>query len=189
MTAMSTETPEKRALASADIESIRSICRDLGNDPARMMDILLQTQDRFRCISPRAMEVIAEATGLSRIAVEGVASFYAFFSETPKGQVTIRLCDDIVDRFAGLEEVVAAFEEALGIKVGETTADGAFSLEYTPCIGLCDQAPAAMINDLVLTRLTPARVQALVTDLQAGARLENVILDRFDERSPYERAT
>ena len=68
--------------------------------------------------------------------------------------MTIRLCDDIVDRFSGLDAVVAAFESELGIRLGETSADGAFSLEYTPCIGMCDQAPAAMINDLVATRLT-----------------------------------
>jgi [NiFe] hydrogenase diaphorase moiety large subunit len=84
-----------------------------------------------------------------------VATFYSFFSKTPKGRITIRLCDDIIDRFAGMPEVAKAFEEALSVKLGETTADGTFSLEYTPCIGLCDQAPAAMINDIVVGGISP----------------------------------
>jgi [NiFe] hydrogenase diaphorase moiety large subunit len=135
-------------------DQIVSICESYANDRHRMLDILREVQDRFSWISPKVMETVASQTGLSRIQVEGVASFYSFLSLTPKGRVTIRLCDDIVDRYAGLAEVVAAFEEVLGIRVGETSADRAFSLEYTPCIGMCDQAPAAMINDVVLTRLT-----------------------------------
>lgn len=107
------------------------------------------------------MEAIAAATGLTRIAVEGVASFYSFLSLAPKGRVVIRLCDDIVDRFAGLEAVQAAFEAELGIRLGETTPDGAVSLDLTPCIGMCDQAPAAMVGDLVAVRLTPDRARAL----------------------------
>ncbi|MBT8456684.1 MAG: NAD(P)H-dependent oxidoreductase subunit E [Alphaproteobacteria bacterium] len=189
METSSSPKPGKHDLSSAEIAYIQSVCEDFGNDPSRMMDILLRTQDRFRWISPQAMDVIAKATDLSRIAVEGVASFYAFFAAEPKGRVTIRLCDDIIDRFAGMDAVAAAFEDALSIEIGETTADGAFSLEYTPCIGLCDQAPAAMINDLVITDLTPERVRELVSDLKAGARAEDLLVDRFDERTPYERAT
>lgn len=154
-----------------------------------MMDILIDVQARLHCIPPRALEVIAEATGQSRIAVEGVASFYAFLSDTPKGRVTIRLCDDIVDRFAGMPDVARTFEEALAIKIGETSADGAFSLEYTPCIGLCDQAPAAMINDVVVGNLTAEKARKIATDLKAGVSPEGLVSDRFRELSPHERAT
>ncbi|SHH86549.1 NAD(P)H-dependent oxidoreductase subunit E [Marivita hallyeonensis] len=182
------DTAQKSGLSLEEKATIRSICREVEDDPARMMDILLRVQDRFRCISAPAMDVIAEATGLSRIAVEGVASFYAFFSSEPKGRVTIRLCDDIIDRFSGLASVTAAFENALSITVGETTPDGAFSLEYTPCIGLCDQAPAAMVNDLVVTNLTAERVHEIVAALKAGAPPEEVLVDRYAERTPYQRA-
>ena len=99
------------------IPDLRAICARYDNDPHRMLDILRDVQDRFRWISPQAMETVAEATGLSRIAVEGVASFYAFLSLEPKGRVIIRLCDDIIDRFAGLDAVTAAFEDALGIEI------------------------------------------------------------------------
>jgi len=181
--------PRGPALSPGEAEALRSICAALGDDPARMMDILLQTQDRFRCVSPAAMEVIAQATGVTRIAVEGVASFYAFLSDTPKGRVTIRLCDDIVDRYAGMPEVARAFEDALGIKVGETTPDGAFSLEYTPCIGLCDQAPAAMVGDAVVTNLTAERARGLIAALRSGDRPERAIVEGYARLTPYQRAT
>jgi len=170
-------------------DAVREICAEHANDPGRMMDILIAVQARFREVSPAAMEAVAEATGQTRVAVEGVASFYAFLSDRPKGRVTIRLCDDIVDRFAGLAEVARAFEEVLGIAMGETSADGAFSLETTPCIGLCDQAPAAMVNDVVLVNLTPHSAREAATALRAGTPPEALISDRFDQLAPHARAT
>ena len=167
---------------------IVSVCAAFGNDGHRMLDILRDIQERFRWISPETMEIVAAETGLSRVQVEGVASFYSFLSLTPKGRVAIRLCDDIIDRFAGLAEIVAIFEKELGIKVGETSADGVFSLEYTPCIGMCDQAPAAMINDVVVTSLTKDRAREIIAALKGGQRPREVVVPGFDKLSPHERA-
>jgi hypothetical protein len=89
---------------------VRAICARFSNDRHRMLDILLQVQERFRHVSEADMDAIAQATGITRIEVEGTASFYAFLSREPKGEITIRLCDDIVDRFSGLAEVQAVFE-------------------------------------------------------------------------------
>jgi [NiFe] hydrogenase diaphorase moiety large subunit len=165
---------------------IRAICARFGNDRHRMLDILLAVQADRHWISPAAMEAIAAATGLTRIAVEGVASFYSFLSLEPKGRVVIRLCDDIVDRFAGLDAVQAAFEAELGIKVGETTPDGAVSLDVTPCIGMCDQAPAAMLGDLVAVRLTPDRARAIARALKEGLSPAEVLVADHDLRSPLQ---
>ena len=163
-------------VVSAQDAEVAAICASFGNDRHRMLDILLAVQEARRCITPATMDAIAEAVGLTRIAVEGVASFYSFLSLTPKGRVTIRLCDDIVDRFSGLDAVVAAFEAELGIKLGQTSADGAFSLELTPCIGLCDQAPAAMINDVVATKLTVERATAIARGLKSGLSPAEVLV-------------
>lgn len=167
---------------------VARICESYANDPHRLLDILRDIQDRFRCISRETMKSVARETDLSEIEVEGVASFYAFLSVEPKGRVSIRLCDDIVDRFAGLEDVTEAFEKELGLKVGETSADGAFSLEYTPCIGMCDQAPAAMINDVVVTSLTPERAREIASALIGGKTPEDLVSQRFNELTPHERA-
>lgn len=172
----------------ADMQKeISSICETYNNDKHRMLDILLAVQKRFRHISPESMDLVAQQTGLSRIEVQGVASFYAFLSTEPKGRITIRLCDDIIDRFSGLDAVQKVFEDELGIAIGQTSGDGEYSLEFTPCIGMCDQAPAAMINDLMLTRLTPERVQEIVKGLKAGKSPEQLIDLDLGKLSLYEQ--
>ncbi len=135
-------------------KKINEICGSCNNDPARMMDVVRQVQSEFGSISDEAMDTIAVAMGCHRVQVEGVVSFYAFLSDKPKGKIIIRLCDDIVDRLSGYARIAKAFSDALGIEVGETTSDGLITLETAPCIGMCDQAPAAIINDVVFTNLS-----------------------------------
>ncbi len=133
---------------------VRQTCAKYNNDRRRLIDILWDTQREFQCINGKAMALMAAELSTQRIDIQGVVSFYAFFSETPKGKITIRLCDDIIDRFKGSKKIARIFVEELGIEIGQTSADGNFSLEYCPCIGMCDQAPAALINDVVVTNLT-----------------------------------
>ena len=179
---------EPESMQDPDQADVVRICETYGNDRHRMLDILRDVQDRLRCISRETMKTVAEQTSLSEIAVEGVATFYAFLSSEPKGRITIRLCDDIVDRFAGLAGVTEEFETAFGVKVGETSEDGEVSLEYTPCIGMCDQAPAAMINDVMVTSLTPQKAREIAAALKDGATPGELISQRFKELTPYERA-
>ncbi len=166
---------------------IKAICARFDDDPHRMLDILQEVQTRFRFVSAEAMEVVARATGLTRVAVDAVVSFYSFLSDTPNGRITIRLCDDIVDRFSGLDAVIAAFEAELGIKVGQTSDDGGVSLDVTPCIGMCDQAPAALINDVVLTSLSADRVPEIVERLRQGEAPGLLIGARYYQKPPLDR--
>ncbi|NQU43396.1 NAD(P)H-dependent oxidoreductase subunit E, partial [bacterium] len=146
--------------------AIRNICGDYGNDPNRMMDIVREVQSQFGCVQGENLDVIAQATSTTRVAVEGVVTFYAFFSEKPEGKVIIRLCNDIIDQMQGFDRIATAFKDALGIGIGETTPDGMISLEATPCIGMSDQAPAALIDDVVFTNLTRDTVFDICEKLQ-----------------------
>jgi [NiFe] hydrogenase diaphorase moiety large subunit len=145
---------------------IKDICQAYGNDRARMMDIVRAVQEIYGCVLGEALEVIAAQVGAHRVEVESMASFYAFLSSRPKGRVAIRLCDDVVDEMFGTERVAAALEEELGIRFGETTPDGAISLERTPCIGMGDQAPAALVNEVVVTELNGDKARELVRGLR-----------------------
>ena len=142
------------------------ICRRFGNDRTRMMDIVLEVQARFGCVSHEAMEQIARAVNTHRVEVESLVTFYSFLSVKPQGQVVIRLCSDIVDWMKGYEDVADAMSKELGVTMGETTPDGAITLTRTPCIGMSDQAPAALVNDVVVTHLTPERGRQLIRDLR-----------------------
>ena len=134
-----------------------AICSASGNDRSRVLDIVLAVQKEFGCVNAAAIDQIAEALSVSRLEVESVVSFYSFLSTEKKGQITIRLCNDIIDEMKGAGEVAQGLEEELGIEFGQTTADGRFTLEYTSCIGMSDQAPAALVNDLVIPRLGPGK--------------------------------
>ncbi len=145
---------------------IKAACSKFGNDRGRILDILSEVQRRLGCINEEAMEQIASEVNAHRVEIEGLVSFYSFFSETPKGKIIIRLCDDIIDLHAGVEQIAAVFEDELGIGIGQTSPDGEFSLEYTPCIGMSDQAPAALVNEVVVTNLTAERAKEIVSELK-----------------------
>jgi [NiFe] hydrogenase diaphorase moiety large subunit len=147
-------------------EIIKEICKSCGYDRTRMMDIVRQVQQRVGYVSSEAMDLIAAEVGAHRVQVESVVSFYAFFSDRPKGKVVIRLCNDVIDLMKGARRVARAFTEELGIGFGETTPDGKISLEYTPCIGMCDQAPAALVNDEVVTYLSSDSARRIVVQLK-----------------------
>lgn len=164
-----------------DVErAVRGICHSFGNSRGRLMDIVRGVQACCGSISTEAIDLIAKTIGSSRVAVEEVVSFYAFLSGEKKGRIIIRLCNDIVDQFKGQESVAQAFEEELGIKFDEKSADGEFSLEYAPCIGMSDQAPAALINDVVVTRLTGERARQIVRQLKQGIDPQQLVTELGD---------
>jgi [NiFe] hydrogenase diaphorase moiety large subunit len=148
---------------------ITTACQRVDHDPGRLLDVLHVVQSQAYCISDEAIDIIAEELGIPRVRVEGAVTFYAFFSKAPKGQIAIRLSSDIIDKLHGADEVAEALESKLGIRFGETTDDGKFSLDWTSCIGMCDQAPAALVNDVVITRLTPESAREVIDTLRKDA--------------------
>ena len=145
---------------------VNEICQAHGREAGAMMDIVRQVQARMGRVSEEAIDLIAAQCRVPRVDVAGVVSFYAFLSTAPKGQVVIRVCNDVIDRMAGADRVGEAFCQALGIAMGQTTADGKITLEWTPCIGLSDQAPAALVNDVPITGLNTDKVWEIVRELK-----------------------
>jgi len=146
--------------------SVDESVRRHGRDRTRLMDVIREVQEQLGWVGPEAIDAIAERLGIPRVEVEGVVSFYAFYSGGPRGRTVIRLSDDVIDRMAGYDKVRRAFEAALGVRLGETTPDGLFTLERTACIGMCDQAPAALVNDIVITSLSSDKARSIVRALR-----------------------
>ena len=155
--------------------AIKEICSACGNDAGRMMDIVRAVQNKYGYVSTEAIDEIAKTVGIPRVEVDSTVSFYAFLSEKPQGTVVIRLCDDIIDRMSGYDKVAEAFKSELGIDFGETTADGKITLETTPCIGMCDQAPAALINDEIITYLSTDKVKGIVQTLKKTGDIKKLV--------------
>ncbi|MCX2720360.1 NAD(P)H-dependent oxidoreductase subunit E [Lentiprolixibacter aurantiacus] len=141
-----------------------------GTDRSTLMDILWDVQRRKRYISEDDIGKIGQAFNMSKTELEGVITFYHFFSTTNRGKYTIYLNDSIVANQSGRKAIQRAFEEALGIKLGHVTPDNMFGLYRTPCIGLSDQEPSCLINFKPFTNLTRDRVFEIVTELKSGKR-------------------
>lgn len=154
-------------MSTSTVREVTAVCTRYHNDPARLMDILIDVQNRDGCVSDPAVDTVARAVGVSRVIVEGAVSFYAFFSKKRKGKTVIRVCNDIVDRMSGMDVVAKTFSDELGIGFGETTPDGNITLEYTPCIGMSDQAPAALVNSEVVTYLSSDKAREVVRTIKA----------------------
>jgi [NiFe] hydrogenase diaphorase moiety large subunit len=166
--------------------AVEGICKSSGNDATRMMDIVRAAQQKFGCVSDEAIDIIAREVSVPRAEVESTVSFYSFLSKTPKGKVVIRVCNDIIDRMQGGDVIAEAFSKELGIGFGETTPDGKISLEYAPCIGMSDQAPAALINDEIVTYLSTDKVKDIVRELQKNGNPKKLVSRLGDGNNAHE---
>ncbi len=152
-------------MSEATEQRVRDLCREVGKIDHRLLDAAEAVQKEFGCVDSAAMGILAEEMGVQRVEVEGVVSFYSFLSDHPLGEVVIRLCTDVIDRMKGGDEVAVAFRDELGIDFSETTPDGRITLEMAPCIGMSDQAPAALINGTVVTYLGGDQARSIVQRL------------------------
>jgi NADH-quinone oxidoreductase E subunit len=127
-----------------------------------LLVLLERAQSRSGYLSKRTITELADSLGLSIGEVYGVASFYSFLSIKPQGRNVIRICKSLPCYLKDAQTIIDGVRKAIGIKPGETTADGKFSFELTNCIGACDRAPAMMINDDVHGDLTPKKISKIL---------------------------
>jgi [NiFe] hydrogenase diaphorase moiety large subunit len=152
-------------------QTIKEIVQNFGKDRHLLMDIVREVQSSFGHVSNESAHVIADTLGIPFVEVIDMVSFYSFLSRTPKGKSVVRLSKCIVDKMHGMGRVAEAFEKEVGVQFGQTTGDGKITLEYTPCIGMCDQVPAVLINNTVLTNVSPKDVSGIVKSLRKGEGL------------------
>ncbi len=151
------------------------------NDQSRLIDILIEIQKELGYLPSDVIKDIADKLGMSKVDVEQTISFYHFFSEKPTGKFSIYLNNSAVANMHGRNEVKEAFEEAVGCKFGSVSTDGLIGLFDTACIGMNDQEPAAIINDVVFTKLTPYRAKEIVKDIKRGKKIDDIIYEGFGD--------
>ena len=126
--------------------------------PDELIQTLQLIQDEFGYVSEQMQKRVADTLGVSIGLVHGVVTFYHLFRVRPGGRHTIRLCLGTACHVLGADKILAALQEQLGIPVGGTTEDGAFTLDVVRCLGTCSLAPVMMIGEDVHGRLTPESV-------------------------------
>ncbi|WP_114948485.1 formate dehydrogenase subunit gamma [Microvirga calopogonii] len=132
----------------------------VGHDGATL-PILHALQEEFGFVSDEAIPLIASALNLSRAEVHGVVTFYHDFRRNPPGRHVLKLCRAEACQSMGAPALAGAFLRREGVEWGETTSDGALTIEAVYCLGLCACAPAALYDDEPLARVDQTKLETL----------------------------
>lgn len=136
--------------------------------PAELIQALHRVQSELGHVPPQAQAAVAARLGVPLSQVRGVVTFYHFFRTAPVGRHTLRLCLGTACHVRGAEGILKAIREELGVGLGETSADGVFTVEGVRCLGACGLAPVMMVDEDVYGKLDPKRTKRLLRELREG---------------------
>lgn len=145
-----------------NLERVNQIIDTFGADRACSLAILQEIQQENNFLPREALEVVSQRLQIPRGQVYELATFYRTFSLKPKGKFRVRVCLGTACHVHGGPTVLEGFERSLGIKAGESTPDGLFSLEASSCLGACAQAPYVQVNEDPHNQVTPVHVGEVV---------------------------
>ncbi len=154
-------------LQETAVKKINEICDRYVNEKTPLMMILSDIQSEYGYIPLEVQEIVSKRTGISVAEIYGVVTFYSFFSLTPKGKYVIGCCLGTACYVKGAQQILDKFSEIIGIKPGETSKDGLFTLDALRCIGACGIAPAVTINGKVYPKLSVDAVPGVVEEYRA----------------------
>ena len=149
-------------LQEAAVKQICEICERYKDETTPLMMILSDIHKEYGYIPLEVQELVSEKTGISVAEIYGVVTFYSFFSLKPKGKNVVGYCLGTACYVKGAQQVIDKFSELLGIKPGETSEDGLFTLDALRCIGACGIAPAVQINGTVYPKMSVDKVAPLI---------------------------
>lgn len=147
-------------------QRLRDVIADNREDKTRLMGVMQQAQEIYGYLPFEVQEMIAEGMDVPLEKVYGVATFYAQFALSPKGQYDISVCLGTACYVKGSGDVFNKISETLGIGADECTPDGRFSLTACRCIGACGLAPVMTINEEVYGRLTVDEIPGILAKYQ-----------------------
>jgi NADH-quinone oxidoreductase subunit E/NADP-reducing hydrogenase subunit HndA len=156
----------KIELRQQDVDKINEICDSFNNEPLELINVLHRTQEHFGYLPAEVQEVIASRLNISTAQVYGVVTFYSFFTMTPKGKHPISICMGTACYVRGAEKVLDEFKKELSLQVGQTTADGKFSLSSLRCVGACGLAPVVLVGEKTYGRVAPDDVKAILKEYE-----------------------
>lgn len=151
-------------ISETGAKMIREICGRYAGEKTPLMMILSDIQNEYGYIPLEVQEIVSEETGIPVSEIYGVITFYSFFSLEPKGKYVVGVCLGTACYVKGAQQIIDRFCEILGIKPGQTTEDGLFTIDALRCIGACGIAPAVSINGKVYPKMTIDKVAEVIDD-------------------------
>ena len=149
-----------------DMDRASFLIQELQQLPGALLPILHALQDEFGYVNESAIPLIAEALNISKAEVHGVISFYHDFRHMPPGRHRLKMCRAESCQSMGCDRVIDHVEKRLGAKLGETTADGSFTLDAVYCLGNCALSPAMMLDGKPYGRVSAEVVDFIIDDVR-----------------------
>jgi len=149
--------------AARRLDELAGTCPDAR---ALCLPALHLVQEELGHVPPECFAWIARRLSTTAGRVRGVATFYGMFRRAPAGKHHLEVCTNISCALCGAGDVLRAVEEELGVKAGQTTPDGLFSLAETECLATCGMGPAMQVGDELYEGLTPGAARELVARLR-----------------------
>ena len=149
-------------LSPREATAAREIALRYGNRPDALLEILHDLQEHLGFIPE-----VAKALNLSRAEVHGVVTFYHDYRREPAGRHVIKVCRAEACQSMGANELVSMIERFLKVKLGQTTADGAITLEAAYCLGNCALSPAVMVDDKLVGRVDAKKFETIVAECRS----------------------
>lgn len=147
-------------------ERLLIIVKSQRTVPGALIPVLQTTQNLFGYLPEKALRIVSKELKLPYSEVAGVVGFYSYFSTTPKGKHTVRVCMGTACYVRGGQEVLKAMTKELEIGVGGTTLDRKFSLEVGRCFGACGLAPVVMVGDETFQRVSPSKANEILNSFE-----------------------
>lgn len=143
---------------------IKSTCARFRNDEHELINVLHELQHQLGYLPEEVQQMVARELHIPVAKVYGVVTFYSFFTMIPKGKYDISICLGTACYVRGGELILEEFKRRLNIGVGETSADGLFSLNCIRCVGACGLAPVVTVGEKVYGRVTPQQVKRIIDE-------------------------
>jgi NADH-quinone oxidoreductase E subunit len=150
-------------------ETYKKFEETIGRYPkkeAALLPVLYLAQQEFGYLSEEAIDYVARLMGQSPARVRGVVSFYTMLNMKPIGAHHIQVCRTLPCALRGAEKITSCLKRALGIELGETTADGRFTLSEVECLASCGTAPMMQINDNYYENLSEEKITEIIRELR-----------------------
>ncbi|MDX8387671.1 MAG: NAD(P)H-dependent oxidoreductase subunit E [Ghiorsea sp.] len=161
-------TPEQPRFSAERLAEIDTLVKRYPAAKSALMPTLYMAQQDFGFLSMETQQMIADVLGLKLMEVREVVTFYTMFKEQPHGKYLLEVCTNASCMLNGADELYAHMKNTLGIKPGEITEDGLFSIAEVECAGACAGAPVVQVNNMYHEKATAEGMDALITQVRAG---------------------
>lgn len=149
-----------------EIQHIEELKKRYLKPDSVILEALYMVQEKYGFISQEGMKYVAQLLGITEEQVLGVVTFYTMFNTKPIGKYHIQVCTNVSCMLKGAYELMKSLEDKLGIKKGETTSDGMFTISEVECLGSCGTAPTVQINYDYYENLTPEKLSQIIEELK-----------------------